>query len=108
VAANTAQRECRSALRPGVEGARVEAIGRRIMSEAGLGANFLYSGIHSVGVVEFEPPIFGPGSRGEIRENMVLSVDIPVFNTPWGGLRVEDGYLITKNGCQKLNKDQYG
>ena len=74
------------------------------MTKAGLGENFLYSGLHSVGVVEFEPPIFGPGSREVLRENMVISVDIPIFNTPWGGLRVEDGYLITAEGCEKLNK----
>jgi Xaa-Pro aminopeptidase len=103
--AYAAQRECQNALRPGIEGATVEAIGRRIMEGAGLGSNFLYSGIHSVGVVEFEPPIFGPGSSEMLSENMVVSVDIPVFNAPWGGLRVEDGYLITKNGCEKLNKN---
>jgi Xaa-Pro aminopeptidase len=103
-AAYRAQEECHLALRPGVEGAEVEAIGRRTMDAAGLGANFLYSGIHSVGVVEFEPPIFGPGSGEKLRENMVVSIDIPVFNAPWGGLRVEDGYQITKNGCERLNK----
>ncbi|MCX6648361.1 MAG: Xaa-Pro peptidase family protein [Candidatus Bathyarchaeota archaeon] len=103
-AAYDAQSTCHKALRPGIQGRLVEAEGRRVMTEAGLGENFLYSGLHSVGVVEFEPPIFGPGSREVLRENMVISVDIPVFNAPWGGLRVEDGYLITRDGCEKLNK----
>jgi Xaa-Pro aminopeptidase len=106
-AAYHAQSMCHEALRPGIQGRLVEAEGRRVMADAGLGENFLYSGLHSVGVVEFEPPIFGPGSGEVLRENMVISVDIPVFNTPWGGLRVEDGYLITGDGCEKLNKKRF-
>jgi Xaa-Pro dipeptidase len=84
-AAVCAQEACARALRPGVEGREVEAIGRRIVSGAGLGAHFLYSGVHSVGVVEFEPPIFGPSSPARLRQNMIISIDIPIFNAPWGG-----------------------
>ena len=57
-----AQEACAALLRPGIEGRMVEAEGRRIVAEAGLGEAFLYSGLHSVGVIEFEPPIFGPSS----------------------------------------------
>ena len=106
-AATRAQEACYRALRPGVEGRAVEAIGRRIMEEAGLGEYFLYSGVHSVGVIEFEPPIFGPTSAAGLREGMVISVDIPVFNAPWGGLRIEDGYLLNRNGCVRLNETPY-
>jgi Xaa-Pro aminopeptidase len=102
-AAHRAQSECQRALRAGVEGRQVEAIGRGVMAGVGLGEYFLYSGVHSVGIVEFEPPIFGPGSAEPISDGMVVSVDIPVFNAPWGGLRVEGGYLIRGDGCEKLN-----
>jgi len=99
-----AQEACSSALHPGVEGREVEAIGRKVVADAGLGQYFLYSGLHSVGVIEFEPPIFGPSSPTVLRENMVISIDIPLFNTPWGGLRVEDGYLITGRGAEPLHQ----
>jgi Xaa-Pro aminopeptidase len=102
-AAQRAQEACRAALRPGVEGRAVEAVGRRVMEEAGLGDYFLYSGVHSVGVIEFEPPIFGPSSAARLQAGMVISVAIPVFNAPWGGLRVEDGYLMTERGCERLS-----
>jgi len=101
-AAIRAQVACADLLRPGVEGRVIEAEGRRIVSEAGLGEAFLYSGLHSVGVIEFEPPIFGPSSPAVLKPNMVISIDIPMFNTAWGGLRVEDGYLITEDGCERL------
>ena len=105
--ASKAQESCFKALRPGIEGREVEAIGRGILKQAGLESFFLYSGVHSVGVVEFEPPIFGPSSSAKLEENMVISVDIPLFNTPWGGFRIEDGYLITATGAERLNNTPY-
>jgi Xaa-Pro aminopeptidase len=102
-----AQEACYAALRPGVEGREVEAIGRQIVDAAGLGQYFLYSGIHSVGVIEFEPPIFGPGSPAVLQKDMIISIDIPMFNAPWGGLRVENGYLITSNGAEPLHATPY-
>ena len=98
-----AQQACADALRPGIEGRAVEAIGRKIVADGNLGQYFLYSGVHSVGVIEFEPPIFGPSSPAALKEDMVISIDIPMFNTPWGGLRIESGYLITASGAELLH-----
>lgn len=102
-----AQQACAAALRPGVEGREVEAIGRKIVDAANLGQYFLYSGVHSVGVIEFEPPIFGPSSPAVLKKDMIISIDIPMFNAPWGGLRVENGYLITENGSEPLHQTPY-
>ncbi|MGA2513356.1 MAG: Xaa-Pro peptidase family protein [Candidatus Limnocylindrales bacterium] len=106
-AAIRAQRAASEALRPGREGREVEAVGRGIVAEAGLGEYFLYSGLHSVGVIEFEPPIFGPSSPATLKESMVISIDIPMFGAPWGGLRIEDGYAITATGAEPLNRTPY-
>jgi Xaa-Pro aminopeptidase len=106
-AAQRAQDACFRAMRPGIEGRAVEALGRRVVEEAGLGRYFLYSGVHSVGVIEFEPPIFGPSSPAIFQPNMVVSVDIPLFDAPWGGLRIEDGFLITESGAERLNHTPY-
>lgn len=105
--ARQAQDACFRAMRPGIEGRVVEALGRRVVENAGLGRSFLYSGVHSVGVIEFEPPIFGPSSSAVLRPNMVISVDIPLFDAPWGGLRIEDGFLINERGAERLNQTPY-
>ena len=102
-----AQEACFHALRPGIEGREVEAVGRKIVEDGGLGEYFLYSGVHSLGVIEFEPPVFGPSSPAQLKENMIISVDIPMFNTPWGGLRIEDGYLMTDSGVEKLHSTPF-
>jgi Xaa-Pro aminopeptidase len=106
-AAIHAEKTCAQNMVPGVEGRLAEAKARKIMEAAGYGESFLYSGIHSVGVIEFEPPIFGPSQAELIGAGMVLSIDIPVFNTPWGGFRIENGYYITENGSEPLTNIDY-
>ena len=102
-----AQEACAAALRPGIEGREVEAIGKKIVNEAGLGQYFLYSGVHSVCVFEFEPPIFGPSSPAVLKKDIIISIYILMFNTSWGGLRVENGYLITENGFEPFHQTPY-
>lgn len=102
-----AQQACFKALRPGIEGRTVEAIGRQIVAAGNLEQYFLYSGVHSVGVIEFEPPIFGPSSPATLKKDMIISIDIPMFNAPWGGLRIENGYLITASSVEPLHQTPY-
>jgi Xaa-Pro aminopeptidase len=98
-----AQKATMEAMRPGTPGSKVEGAARRVVEAAGLGEYFLYCGVHSVGVIEFEPPIFGPGNHRPLQTDMILSIDVPLFHAPWGGLRYEDGYLITETGAEPLD-----
>ncbi len=98
-----AQKAAMETMRPGSPGSKVEGAARRVVEAAGLGEYFLYCGVHSVGVIEFEPPIFGPGNHSPLQTNMILSIDVPLFHAPWGGLRYEDGYLITETGAEPLD-----
>lgn len=97
-----AQNVCGENLIAGRVGSEVEAMGRAVMAEAGFGENFLYSGMHSVGVIEFEPPILGPSSKTVIENNMVISVDIPLFEADISGSRTEDGYVIVDGEPERL------
>ena len=100
-----AQETCSKNLIPGNVGSGVEAMGRKIMAEAGYEKNFMYSGLHSVGVIEFEPPILGPSSTTVIEKNMVISIDIPLFEDDTvGGMRLEEGYLITEDGPKQMSR----
>lgn len=96
-----AQETCGANLIAGNVGSEVEQMGRDIMEKAGFGKNFMYSGLHSVGVTEFEPPILGPSSKTVIQNNMVISVDIPLYEADIHGFRTESGYLI-KDGKPEI------
>ena len=70
---------------------------RDVLEGAVTGADLPYVPIHSVGMIEFEPPIFLSSSDVEIQNGMALSIDAALFHGPWGGLRIEDGFAI-ENG----------
>jgi len=101
-AAARAQELCSSHLKPGNVGSVVEAMGRKVMAEAGYEKNFMYSGLHSIGVIEFEPPILGPSSMAKIEKDMFISIDIPLYEAEIAGMRMEDGYYIGENGAEQL------
>jgi Xaa-Pro aminopeptidase len=99
----SAQEAAKAVMRPGTPGSDVEGAARGVVEASGMGEYFLYCGVHSIGVVEFEPPIFGPGNPEPLETGMVLSIDVPLFHAPWGGLRYENGYLVTEAGAEQLN-----
>src|SRR5690625_1475959 len=68
----------------------------------GLVEHFVYTGAHSIGVAEFEPPSLASTHAEALKENMTFSIDIPLFFAPWGGLRYESGYRVTDGEPEAL------
>lgn len=101
-AAIEAQRAAMEVLRPGIPGYAVDRAARQVLEKTGLQSYVQYSAIHSVGVVEFEAPILTSAYREEVQENMIFSIDIPLFSAPWGGLRFENGFHVTRDGARPL------
>jgi Xaa-Pro aminopeptidase len=75
----SAQEAAAGALRPGVTGAEVDRLARGVCGASGLNRYFAYSGVHSVGLVEFEAPILSSRSVEPLLADMIFSIDIPVF-----------------------------
>jgi Xaa-Pro aminopeptidase len=71
---------------------------RETLDAARTGAEMPYVPVHSMGLIEFEPPIFLSSSAAPIQVGMALSIDSPLFHAPWGGLRLEDGFSIARSG----------
>jgi Xaa-Pro aminopeptidase len=58
---------------------------------------------HGVGARAHEPPYPHQAAGGTFEENMVLAVEPGVYWDGGGGLRVEDNFLVTSDGVQKLS-----
>ncbi len=58
---------------------------------------------HGVGARAHEPPYAHQAGGGEIAEGMVLAIEPGCYIEGGGGLRVEDNFLITANGAEKLS-----
>jgi Xaa-Pro aminopeptidase len=97
-AARRGQRAAVDHMIVGTEGRLCAQALRDVLEGAGTGADLPYVPVHSVGLIEFEPPIFLSSSDVRIQEGMALSVDAALFHGPWGGLRLEDGFSIRPGG----------
>ena len=58
---------------------------------------------HGVGARAHEPPYAHQGGGGELVEGMVLAIEPGVYWEGGGGLRLEDNFLITERGAEKLS-----
>ena len=58
---------------------------------------------HGVGARAHEPPYPHQAAGGTFEENMVLAVEPGVYWDGGGGLRVEDNFLVTNDGLEKLS-----
>jgi Xaa-Pro dipeptidase len=98
--ARAGQRAGVERLTAGTEGRVAADAVRRVLEGSGTGAELPYVPIHSVGMIEFEPPIFLSSSEVTIADGMALSIDAALFHGPWGGLRLEDGFSIVSGRAE--------
>jgi len=58
---------------------------------------------HGIGARAHEPPYPHQAGSGEFEEHMVLAIEPGVYWPGGGGLRVEDNFLVTGVGLEKLS-----
>jgi Xaa-Pro aminopeptidase len=105
--ARRGQRAALEQLVAGREGRDAAGALRETLDAARTGAEMPYVPVHSIGVIEFEPPIFLSSSPAQIQAGMALSIDSPLFHAPWGGLRLEDGFAIAGSGLAEPRFSDY-
>ena len=58
---------------------------------------------HAIGLDHQEPPFFLPNSSERLEAGVVCAVEPGIYESRAGGVRIEDDYLITKDGFRKLS-----
>ena len=58
---------------------------------------------HGIGARAHEPPYAHRAGGGEIAESMVLAIEPGIYWEGGGGLRLEDNFLVTADGPEKLS-----
>lgn len=87
---------------PGVRAAEVDRAGRAVLEKHGLGKAFIHAIGHGVGLSVHERPVLAPGSRDVLAPGMVITIEPGIYLTGWGGLRLEDTFLVTEKGVENL------
>ena len=89
--------------RPGQSLAELDRSGRDAIVAIGYAGQPSHPLCHGVGARAHEPPYAHQAGAGELAEGMVLAIEPGVYWDGGGGLRVEDNFLVTASGPEKLS-----
>jgi Xaa-Pro aminopeptidase len=92
-----------SSLSAGASLAELDRETRRLLSEMGYPGQPSHPICHGVGARAHEPPYAHQAGGGTVEEGMVLAIEPGVYWPEGGGLRLEDNFLITRTGAEKLS-----
>ncbi len=97
-----AQTEAIAATRPGMTGREIDAVARRIITDAGYGPYFGHGYGHSLGLEVHEAPNLGPGSTTAMAVGNVTSAEPGIYLPGKFGVRIEDVVIFTADGCEDI------
>jgi Xaa-Pro aminopeptidase len=89
--------------RPGASLPELDRLVRDGIAGAGYPGQPSHPIAHGVGARAHEPPYAHQAGTGAIEEGMVLAIEPGAYWAGGGGLRVEDNFLITADGAEKLS-----
>jgi len=92
-----------ASIRPGASMADLDRSVREDIAAMGYAGQPTHPICHGVGARAHEPPYPHQAGGGEFEEGMVLAVEPGAYWPGGGGLRVEDNFLVTSEGVEKLS-----
>ncbi|MCE5202270.1 MAG: aminopeptidase P family protein [Synergistaceae bacterium] len=94
-------------IREGTSGTDVHNAALKVLEEASVGQYFTHGLGHGFGLEIHEAPYLSSRRDDILKAGDVVTVEPGVYIEGWGGLRLEDDYLVTKTGAQRLTDKLY-
>jgi len=100
-----AQQRAISCVKPGAPISDIDRAARNFIGRAGFGEQFGHALGHGIGKKVHESPNIFKTAKARLLPGMVFTVEPAIYIAGWGGVRIEDMVLVTKNGCRVLTDD---
>jgi Xaa-Pro aminopeptidase len=105
-----AQTAAMKAIKPGVNVKDVDAAARQVFSstrlkghsELNLNDYFTHGLGHGIGLEIHEAPRVRSNSEDVLAAGMVITLEPGIYLPGWGGIRIEDDFLVTPDGAVSL------
>lgn len=89
-------------LRAGVSGTEVHNAALAVLNERDMGKYFTHSLGHGFGLEIHESPLLSPRRNDVLRVGDIVTIEPGVYIEGWGGMRLEDDYIIGEDGAELL------
>ncbi|MCD6594320.1 aminopeptidase P family protein [bacterium] len=89
----------------GMTGKEIDGIARKIIEDAGYGEYFGHGLGHGIGLVVHDSPGVNSRSEKPIRENSVITIEPGIYIPDWGGVRIEDDFIVKSDGTKWLSSE---
>jgi Xaa-Pro dipeptidase len=98
------KRDLEKLLRPGVQAIEIDGPARERLNNEG---SFPHHTGHGLGISHYEAPFIHQNSRDVLEAGMVITLEPGLYYDDWGA-RIEDDYLITPDGFERLTRSEGG
>jgi Xaa-Pro aminopeptidase len=99
-----AQQAAETAIHAGMTGCEADALARKVIADAGYEDKFGHGLGHGVGLEIHESLRLSRLAKEVLPAMSVVTIEPGIYETGWGGVRIEDTVLLSETGCTILTQ----
>lgn len=97
-----AERKVADAFKPGATSKELYKVYADFIAEKGYRKYSPYGSVHSLGMLECEQPFFSANKEVPLVDGSAVAIDAYFASMPWGSFRIEDTFLVHKDGAELI------